>query len=96
MRPSVRHRNASAAASLASTQDLPSFERDIRPMFAPFASAMMWRFDLTNYDAVLANASTIQGRLQSTDNAMPPPPFPPFTSEQIALFNSWIQNGCLP
>ena len=41
----------------------PSFERDIRPMFAPFASAMMWRFDLTNYEAVMANSQTISQRI---------------------------------
>jgi hypothetical protein len=74
----------------------PSFARDIAPMFAPFAAAMMWRFDLTNYEAVTANAQTIATRLAQAGNFMPPPPFPPLTGDQVNLFNSWMNNGCNP
>ena len=44
---------------------------------------MMWRFDLTSYDAVKANANLIYGQISSTTNPMPPPPFDPLTAEQI-------------
>ena len=85
--------SAEAAANVAKK---PSFERDIRPMFEPFAAAMMWRLDLTNYRAVLANAQTISERISDPGNPMPPPPFPMLTSDQIALFKSWMDNGCKP
>jgi len=59
-----------------------SFAKDILPIFAPFASAMMWRFDLTDYSAVVANAETIYGRISSVDSPMPPPPFPMLSLQQ--------------
>lgn len=86
------------AAALASSPvpALASFARDILPMFTPFASAMMWRLDLTNYEAVMGNAETIHGRISSTDSPMPPPPFPMLTAAQIQLFEKWMKDGCQP
>ena len=40
-----------------------SFSNDIMPLFNQFKGQMMWRFDLTNYEQVKANASTILGRI---------------------------------
>ena len=40
-----------------------SFSSDIAPLFNQFTGQMMWRFDLTNYDQVRANAQTIYGRI---------------------------------
>jgi hypothetical protein len=71
-----------------------SFEADIRPIFAPYQERMAWRFDLTSYEAVLANAATIYGRING--GGMPPPPFDPLTAEQIALFQQWMTDGCAP
>jgi hypothetical protein len=105
MRKPVHHRDhagdpapGTAAASLVATAapTTLSFARDIRPMFEPFAAAMMWRFDLTNYTAVMANAQTIFERISSPDNAMPPPPYPMLTAAQIKQFNDWMKQGCNP
>jgi len=75
-----------------------SFSNDIMPIFNQFRGQMMWRFDLTNYEHVKANAKTINNRLAHADiyGPMPPPPFDPLTPEQIQLFGQWIKDGCLP
>jgi 3-oxoacyl-ACP reductase-like protein len=87
---------AAEAAAAAAATALVSFTRDIVPMFAPFAAAMTWRFDLGDYGAVKANAATIYGRISSVDNPMPPPPFPMLTAAQIQRFQAWISGGCQP
>ena len=71
-----------------------SFSTDIMPLFYQFKGQMMWRFDLTNYEHVKANAQTILGRING--GGMPPPPFDPLTFEQIQLFAQWINEGCAP
>jgi hypothetical protein len=71
-----------------------SFSTDIMPLFNQFRGQMMWRFDLTNYDHVKANASIIYGRING--GGMPPPPMDPLTLEQIQLFQQWIFDGCQP
>jgi hypothetical protein len=75
-----------------------SFSNDIMPIFYQFKSQMMWRFDLTNYEHVKANAAIINNHLADPANygPMPPPPFDPLTSDQIKLFNQWILDGCKP
>jgi hypothetical protein len=65
-----------------------SFEKDLVPILRQFRGPMMWRFDLTKYEDVRANANAIYGQI-STDQ-MPPPPFPPLTKEQVNLFKLWI------
>ncbi len=37
-----------------------SFSNDIAPIFGPFRGNMLWRFDLTDYEQVKANAAIIQ------------------------------------
>jgi hypothetical protein len=101
MRKPVQHRNLSGQPAPSSTPVVAaaatvSFERDIRPMFAPFAAAMMWRFDLTNYTAVMANAQHIYARISTPGNPMPPPPFPMLTAAQIQQFQDWMNDGCQP
>jgi hypothetical protein len=49
----------------------------------------MWRFDLTKYEDVKANASAILTNIEP-NGGMPPPPFPPLTAEQVSLFQQWI------
>lgn len=71
-----------------------SFDKDIMPLFNQFKGQMMWRFDLTNYEQVKANAAVIYGRING--GGMPPPPFDPLTLEQIQLFQQWISDGCPP
>ncbi|HEV3200130.1 MAG TPA: hypothetical protein VGZ73_19630 [Bryobacteraceae bacterium] len=66
-----------------------SFRKDIAPIFHQFRAAMMWRFDLTKYEDVKANASAILTNIEP-NGGMPPPPFPPLTAEQVSLFQQWI------
>ena len=75
-----------------------SFSNDIMPLFNQFKGQMMWRFDLTNYDQVKANAQTINNRINHADiyGPMPPPPFDPLTAEQIQLFRQWMDGGFEP
>jgi hypothetical protein len=73
-----------------------SFANDIAPMFKPFNVNMAWRFGLTTYDDVKANAELIYSRMTNIGSPMPPPPYPPFTAEQIALFNQWMLDGYAP
>ena len=73
-----------------------SFSSDIAPLFNQFTGQMMWRFDLTNYDQVRANAQVIYGRINGDNGPMPPPPFDPLTTEQIQLFQQWMAEGYQP
>ena len=66
-----------------------SFANDIGPLFKQFQGPMMWRLDMTSYEAVKANAQLIFDQISS--NLMPPPPFPPLTAEQIASFAAWMK-----
>jgi hypothetical protein len=70
-----------------------SFSNDIQPIFNQFKGQMMWRFDLTNYDHVKANASLIYSRISDPGYQMPPPPLDPLTADQIQLFQQWINDG---
>lgn len=69
-----------------------SFEKDIAPLFRQFRASMIWRFDLTKYDDVKANASAIQANI-APGAGMPPPPYPELTAAQVAMFTAWINQG---
>ncbi len=71
-----------------------SFAGDIVPIFEPYQEQMMWRFDLTSYGAVKANAQAIFGQIST--QSMPPQPFQPLTAEQIATFLAWMNAGYPP
>ena len=73
-----------------------SFEKDIAPVFRQFRGSMMWRLDLTRFEDVKANASRIYNQIIPSGGivAMPPPPYPPLTGEQIAMFKTWMDEGC--
>lgn len=73
-----------------------SFSNDIMPIFNQFRGQMMWRFDLTSYDHVKANALLIYSRISNPGFQMPPPPFDPLTPDQIQLFQQWISDGFMP
>jgi hypothetical protein len=68
-----------------------SFDKDILPIFRQFRGSMMWRFDLTKFEDVKANAAAIYSQISS--ESMPPPPFPPLTKTQISQFKSWMDGG---
>jgi len=95
MKQPVQFRSASAAAQQAKAQQpAVSFASDIRPLFQQFQGPMMWRFDLTSYEAVRANATLIWDQIAS--KSMPPPPFQPLSDEQIATFKAWMASGFPP
>jgi hypothetical protein len=69
-----------------------SFQTDIAPIFGPFVAQMIWRFDLSNYNHVKANAPLIYTFI--TQGNMPPAPYPPLRTEDIATFAAWMAQGC--
>ncbi len=69
-----------------------SFESDIKPIFAPYRASMTWRLDLTNYESVKANVDGVWDQISTQQ--MPPPPYPPLTKEQLALFKAWKDQDC--
>jgi len=77
-----------------------SFARDVRPLFRQKDIDHMkpHRLDLTNYDAVKAMANDISAKLKGigVGQRMPPPPDPPLSPDQIALFDAWRSEGCPP
>ena len=76
-----------------------SFEKDIVPIFRQFRDSMTWRLDLTSFEDVKANASTIYSQIQwspGTQPGMPPPPYPPLTAAQVALIKAWKDGGFPP
>ncbi len=76
-----------------------SFAMNIRPLFTDTdISHMKFFCDLSSYNDVKTNAADILGRLNGTGGTQMPPvadggPWPP---AQIALFETWINDGCLP
>ena len=69
---------------------MPSFARDIRPLFRDKdVEEMSFAFDLSKYDDVKTNASSIYDRLR--DGSMPCDEAWP--DDQISLFERWIQEG---
>ena len=80
-----------------------SFKTNISPLFQQYQAQMRWRFDLTDYDDVKANADLIYSYISpSVEDGvtyppqMPPPPFSPFTDDQIAMFKTWMDTGFAP
>lgn len=75
-----------------------SFANDIKPIFGPFRANMLWRFDLTDYDQVKANAAVIQVYITAdASSRMPPANYGnPLTAQQLALFQDWINEGYPP
>jgi hypothetical protein len=77
-----------------------SFAADISPLFTQIdIQHMSWFCDLSKYDDVKANAQEILQRLKGQGGAvMPPPPGKggdgPWSADNIALFSTWIDDGC--
>ena len=78
------------------------FAQDIRPLFTDIdVDHMSFFCDLSSYDDVKTNAQDILSRLKGMGgNVMPPPPTHggdgPWPAERIALFETWISDGCAP
>ena len=76
-----------------------SFATDIRPLFTQVDIDHMQFFcDLSNYNDVKTNADDILGRLKGKGGPMMPPANAggPWPESQIALFQSWVDEGCNP
>ena len=69
---------------------MTSFARDIRPLFRQRdVEAMQAWFDLSSFEDVRDNAAAIQERL--SDGTMPCDG--PWSEEQMARFQRWMQEG---
>jgi hypothetical protein len=68
-----------------------SFAKDLAPIFRQFRGSMTWRFDLTKYEDVKANAASIWAQFSTSQ--MPPPPYPPLSPQQLAMFKAWMDEG---
>lgn len=78
------------------SESAPSFANDIAPVFSDYQAQMAWRFDLTSYDDVKANAGLIYDYINwgpGQPPAMPPEPFPPFSQDFLKLYQAWINTG---
>jgi hypothetical protein len=75
-----------------------SFQKDILPMYTATDIAHMKFFcDLSKKDDNQQNAQGILQRLKGQGGAvMPPSPAKPWTKQQIALYQSWIDGGFQP
>ncbi len=72
-----------------------SFAGNIQPLFQQYQGRMSWRFDLTRYEDVRQNAELIYGYIVP-GGGMPPAPYDPFSADQVAMFKSWMDEGCPP
>jgi hypothetical protein len=73
------------------SQQQPSFERDIRPLFRPKdIESMSMAFDLSSYQDVRANADKIYQELSEgempCDGAWP--------ADRVQEFRAWMEAGC--
>ncbi len=72
-----------------------SFENDIKPILQQYMGQMMWRFDMTLYETVKANAADINYQIQS--GSMPPQPWDnQLSAEQKQMFADWVYGKCQP
>ncbi len=69
---------------------MPSFARDVRPLFRDKdVDEMQFAFDLSAYQDVRDNAEEIDARL--ADGSMPCDG--PWPAEHVALFRQWMSEG---
>jgi hypothetical protein len=89
--------NKTKKAKLTTTT-VVSFAKDIRPMYTATDIAHMQFFcDLSKRDDNQQHAQEILNRLKGQGGrVMPPPPAQPWTKQQIALYQSWIDGGFKP
>jgi hypothetical protein len=83
---------------MSAPTDAVSFANDILPLFRPIDIDHMSFFcDLSKYEDVRDNAQEILNRLKGTGGRRMPPATSggPWTDDNIALFQEWIDDGCL-
>jgi hypothetical protein len=83
-------REGEHAVSTPTTDEAPSFEKHIQPLFRERdRGSMKFAFDLWSYEDVSENADSILGRLR--DGSMPCDGACP--AEQVTAFERWIAAG---
>ncbi len=77
------------------TNATKSFARDIRPLFREVdIEGMRFMFDLSRYEDVRDHSAIILERLKDKEDPMPPVEHGgPWSSEDIAKFELWVQEG---
>ena len=76
-----------------------SYATDIRPLFRPIDIDRMGFFcDLASHDDVKTKAREILGRLKGETGPVMPPVSTggPWSADNIALFEKWMDEGCQP
>ncbi|HWD44788.1 MAG TPA: ferritin-like protein [Actinomycetota bacterium] len=74
----------------AAADPVPSFARDIRPLFtARDRAAMRWAFDLGEVASVRQHADAILDQVAAGSM----PCYGPWSAEQVELFRRWVQAG---
>lgn len=76
---------------MADSTYVPTFANDISPMFAQYRDRMTWRLDLCKYEDVVENASIIFDQIST--GQMPPANQGTLSSDQIALFKTWMEQN---
>ena len=92
------NKKAAAKPSMAKPSIVVSFQKDILPMYtATDIAHMKFYCDLSKRDDNQNHAKDILQRLKGQGGSvMPPPPAKPWTNQQIALYQSWIDGGFQP
>jgi hypothetical protein len=83
---------------MSPSTDTTSFATDIRPLFRQIDIDHMSFFcDLSKYEDVRDNAQGILDRLKGLGGPRMPPATSggPWSADKIALFQKWIDDGCL-
>jgi Ferritin-like len=81
---------ARAADQPAGDAAVPSFDRDVRPLFtARDRAAMRWSFDLWEVASVRQHAEAILDQVAAGRM----PCYGPWSAEQVELFRQWVQAG---
>jgi Ferritin-like len=81
---------ARAADQPAGDAAVPSFDRDVRPLFtARDRAAMRWSFDLWEVASVRQHAEAILDQVAAGRM----PCYGPWSAEQVELFRRWVQAG---
>ena len=83
---------------MSTLPDAVSFANDIRPQFRQVDIDHMAFFcDLSKFEDVRDNANDILDRLKGLGGRRMPPPGSgdPWSADKIALFQKWIDDGCL-
>jgi len=91
---------AELAKLATGTDDVPSFEADVKPFFVAHClschQATHPIIDYTNYDTAVAKAADTVARLRETTSPMPPANAEVLVPSQYAVVLRWVEGGLKP